>query len=108
MINLQTMKFPVPDFAVEVLSDITEFRDRGVKFQDFEAHGVGEYWIVDAAAEIVEQYVMRDGHFVLALKSGSGEIASVVVPGFRVPIRNFFDEREYLETLQQLLASRSL
>ncbi len=103
LLNDQTMKFPVPDFAVEVLSDSTAYRDRGVKFRDFEAHAVAEYWIVDAAAQIVEQYVLRDGHFVLALKSGSGEIASVVVPGFRVPIRSFFDSAENLATLRQLL-----
>lgn len=43
-----TVNFPIPDLAVEVLSDLTEKRDRGVKFEDFAAHGVGEYWIVDA------------------------------------------------------------
>lgn len=107
LINPQTMKFPTPDFAVEVLSNSTAYRDRGVKFRDFEAHGVGEYWIVDADAEVVEQYVVRDGRFVLALKSGSGEIASVVVPGFRVPIRSFFDGAENLNALQQLLEKRS-
>ena len=42
-----TMKFPVPEFAVEVLSETTEHRDRGVKFEDYEAHGVQEYWIID-------------------------------------------------------------
>ena len=98
-----TMKFPVPDLAVEVLSDSTAYRDRGVKFRDFEAHAVAEYWIVDAATKIVEQYILRDGQFVLALKSGSGEIASVVVPAFRVPIRSFFDDAENLATLRQLL-----
>ena len=44
-IQPKTMKFPVPDFVVEVLSDSTEIRDRGVKFEDFEAHGVSEYWM---------------------------------------------------------------
>jgi len=100
----QTMKFPVPDFAVEVLSDTTEHRDRGVKFEDYEAHGVQEYWIIDPAEgrEIVEQYLLERGSFQLRLKSGSGEIASQVIPNFRIPIRAIFDPKENLATLKAL------
>lgn len=99
-----TMKFPIPDFVIEVLSESTESRDRGVKFEDFEAHGVGEYWIVDADNEIVEQYIIESGTFQLLLKSGSGEIASRVVAGFRIPIRAIFDPKENLLTLKNLLS----
>jgi Uma2 family endonuclease len=98
-----TMKFPVPDFVVEVLSPTTEKFDRGVKFEDYEAHGVREYWIVDAEAESVEQYVLEEGAFQLLLKSGSGEIASRVIPGFQIPIRAIFDSATNLETLRRLL-----
>ena len=52
-----TMKFPLPDLIIEVLSSSTEKRDRGVKFEDFQAHGVGEYWIVDAERSTIEQYI---------------------------------------------------
>ncbi len=99
-----TMKFPVPDFVVEVLSPTTEKYDRGVKFEDYEAHGVREYWIVDAEAESVEQYVLEEGAFRLLLKSGSGDIESRVVTGFRIPIRAIFDSATNLETLRRLLA----
>lgn len=102
-IEPETMLFPVPDLVIEVLSDSTEARDRGVKFDDYEAHGVGEYWIIDAHAEIVEQYVIEDGCFQLLLKSGSGEIASRVVSGFRIPILAIFDDRENLAVLKRLL-----
>lgn len=98
-----TMKFPVPDLAVEVLSTSTEKRDRGVKFQDYEAHGVGEYWIVDADAETVEQYLIRDGSYELHLKSGSGEITSPTIPGFQIPIRAMFDAQANLAWLQALV-----
>ncbi|MCU0871687.1 MAG: Uma2 family endonuclease [Pirellulaceae bacterium] len=100
-----TMKFPIPDFVVEVLSDSTESRDRGVKFEDFEAHGVAEYWIVDADAEIVEQYLRRGDRFHLVLKSGSGEIASPTVAGFRIPIRAIFDPAENLATLRRYMTA---
>ena len=100
-----TMKFPVPDFAVEVLSETTERRDRGVKFEDYEAHGVQEYWIIDPTEgrEVVEQYVLEDGVFHLRLKSGSGEIVSQVIPKFRIPIRAIFDTRENLTALRAIL-----
>ena len=99
----ETMLFPVPDFVVEVLSDSTESRDRGVKFEDFEAHGVGEYWIVDPDAETVEQYLLEAGRFQLRVKSGSGEIASRVVAGFSIPILAIFNDHENLATLKRLL-----
>lgn len=67
-----TMKFPVPDMAVEVLSQSTKVRDRGVKFEDFASNCVAEYWIVDADTRIVEQYLLENGEYTLALKSGSG------------------------------------
>jgi Uma2 family endonuclease len=99
----ETMLFPVPDFVAEVLSESTEDRDRGVKFEDYEAHGVGEYWIVDAEAETVEQHVLQEGRFQLLLKSGSGEIASRIVSGFRIAIRAMFDASENLAELKRLL-----
>lgn len=100
-----TMKFPVPDFAVEVLSEATERRDRGVKFEDYEAHGVQEYWIIDPTEgrETVEQYVLDDGRFQLRLKSGSGEIASHVISNFLIPIRAIFDTKENLAALKTML-----
>ena len=100
-----TMKFPIPDLVVEVLSDSTESRDRGVKFEDFELHGVAEYWIVDADAEIVEQYVRSGNRFRLAVKSGSGEITSPTVAGFRIPIRAIFDPAENLAALRRLMTA---
>jgi len=99
-----TMKFPVPDLAVEVLSESTAARDRGVKFEDYEAHGVMEYWLVNAEEEWVEQYLLRNGCFELALKSGTGEIASPTIPGLRLPVRAFFDAVENLAALRTLVA----
>ena len=52
-----TMIFPPPDLIVEVLSPSTERNDRTIKFQDYAAHGVSEYWIIDADAQVIEQYI---------------------------------------------------
>ena len=103
-ITPDTLQFPPPDLACEVLSASTEKRDRGVKFQDYEAHGVGEYWIVDPDAQVLEQYVLDgSGRYELRMKSGTGQVISVVVPGFSVPVRAIFDAKTHRSALQQLL-----
>jgi Uma2 family endonuclease len=86
-LNGETVIFPIPDLAVEILSDSTARIDRGVKFQDYETHGVSEYWIVDADAKVIEQYVRgADGRFELLVKSGSGHLVSPVLGGLEIPI----------------------
>ncbi len=98
-------KYPPPDFVVEVLSEGTELRDRGIKFQDYEAHEVAEYWIIDPEEESVEQYLLQNGHFKLHLKAAQGRIESRVIPGFSIDIRALFDEKANLDALQQILSS---
>ncbi len=98
-----TMKFPPPDLAVEVLSPSTEVRDRGVKFEDFASNGVAEYWIIDADAQIVEQHLLEKGEYMLALKSGSGTLKSRIIIGFVVDIEAIFDEHKNLHAIRKLL-----
>jgi len=98
-----TMKFPVPDLAVEVLSPSTEAHDRGVKFEDFASNNVAEYWLVDADAKIVEQYVFENGEYMLAMKSGSGMLKCREIAGLVVPIEAFFDEKANLQAVRNLL-----
>lgn len=97
------IQFPKPDFVVEVLSDSTERYDREIKFQDYEAHGIQEYWIIDAEKEVIEQYFLQDDEYEFFLKSNNGEINSVALPDFKVPIRSIFDEVENLSVLKKFL-----
>jgi Uma2 family endonuclease len=97
------MFFPAPDFIVEILSESTEKRDRGIKFEDYALHEVGEYWIIDSEKKIVEQYLLNDLKYELNLKSGSGTIKSIEIDGFEIPIKAIFDENENLLALQNLL-----
>jgi Uma2 family endonuclease len=98
-----TLQFPVPDLVVEVLSDSTEKRDRGVKFDDYEAQGVQEYWIVDTEKMFVEQYLLEDVKFVLQMKSNTGTVTSRVLDGFSVPVECLFDETKNIEFIRKLL-----
>ncbi len=96
--------FPAPDFVAEVLSDSTAARDRGVKFTDYAAHGISEYWIIDADAEEIEQYVLHEGDYQLRQRATTGAIRSAVIAGFRIPVRALFDPAVRRSTLQAILA----
>lgn len=104
-LNRKTLKFPVPDLAVEVLSDSTEKNDRGVKFEDFAANGVDEYWIIDAEARRVEQYRLdsQTGDYTKVFDANEGAIDCQTIPGFSIPVSSIFDEKENLATLKRLI-----
>ena len=57
--------FGVPDLVIEVLSPSTARHDRGHKKDVYEQYGVREYWIVSPTDLSVEQYILKDEHFVL-------------------------------------------
>jgi Uma2 family endonuclease len=99
------MRFPAPDLVVEVLSASTEANDRGIKFDDYAAHGVSEYWIIDPDSETVEQYRLAGERYDLAIKAQTGELRSIAVPNFVIPVRAIFDDTANRATLAQLLAT---
>jgi Uma2 family endonuclease len=79
-----------------------------VKFEDYAAQGVAEYWIVDPDAEVVEQYLARDGRYELKLKSGSGELTSPTLGGMTLPIKAFFNQSENLAAIQSLVKQKPI
>lgn len=102
LIEGATLKYPVPDFIAEVLSESTEKYDRGVKFQDYEAHKVAEYWIIDPRTKTVEQYFLNQiGKYELVKKAGYGAVASGVLPGFTIPVQAIFDRKLHRAAIQQ-------
>jgi Uma2 family endonuclease len=100
------MRFPAPDLVVEVISESTERNDRGVKFEDYAAHGVQEYWIIDPDAETLEQYRLPEDSdaYQLVIKAMTGQVRSFAIPGFEVPVRAIFDPDANQAALQTLLA----
>lgn len=82
--------FPAPDFVVEILSDSTKKRDYGIKKIDYALHGVEEYWIIDPVNETVEQYLLRGITYELSQKLREGSLASEVITGFSIEVRDIF------------------
>jgi Uma2 family endonuclease len=50
----------VPLLAIEILSPTTAPRDRGVKRRIYQRAGIGEYWIVDLDARLIERWRPED------------------------------------------------
>ncbi|RMG60922.1 MAG: Uma2 family endonuclease [Bacteroidetes bacterium] len=103
----ETMRHPAPDLVVEVLSQSTEARDRGIKFRDYAAHGVTEYWIIDPLKQTVEAHTL-DLDFMryetvppLTIKD---ELRSTVLAGFVIPVRAIFEVTAYQAALEGLMA----
>jgi Uma2 family endonuclease len=97
------MQFPAPDLVVEVLSKSTATNDRTIKYEDYEAHGVKEYWIVDPTKQTIEQYVLSHKKYELVFKGKDGNLESVAVKNFKIPVKAIFDKRLTNKVLTELL-----
>ena len=84
------MFFPAPDLVVEILSESTKKRDRGIKFVDYAAHGVYEYWIVDPSKKCLEQYVLRNGEFYI-LGVHQGKFRTDTIKGLEIDLKTLFE-----------------
>lgn len=102
----EMMQFPAPDLIVEVLSKSTEKIDRGVKYNDYAAHGVQEYWIVDTRKQLIEQYILDVDLETFTLENTfkvQQEIESKIVAGFRIEVEAVFNEEASNKALLKLL-----
>ena len=98
--------FPAPDFVVEILSSRTATRDKGIKKQDYAAHGVREYWILDADRQQVAQHFLLEGDMAYMEPYQyiiDDDIESRVIKGFRIPVRAIFEEEANVAALQVLV-----
>jgi Uma2 family endonuclease len=82
-----------PDLVIEVLSPDSSVRDRFVKRGRYAKGGVKEYWIVDDESKSVEVLKLGDGTYEPAgYFEIADSIASPVVPGLSLPVRDVFAE----------------
>ena len=99
--------FPPPAFIAEILSPTTQERDRGVKFEDYAAHGVSEYWIIDPDAQTVECYDLADGRYTLREKVSVASGATLrcrAIEGLAFPAAALFDDdvnRQAVEAIRR-------
>jgi Uma2 family endonuclease len=73
------------DLVVEVISDDSDRRDRGVKRAEYAAVGVPEYWLVEGRAgqQGIEHLVRNAaGHYDRVPPDADGRLHSTILPGF--------------------------
>jgi len=100
--------FPAPDLVVEVLSKSTAKNDRKLKFKDYEAHEILEYWIIDPNKEVLEQYRLnKKKAYELILKSKDGRVESKAIKGFKIDIESIFDDEENLKEVEKIVKMKS-
>jgi Uma2 family endonuclease len=73
-----------PDMIMEILSPESEARDWRIKYLEYEAAGVREYWVIDPMSEHVELYVLSDEQRYKQVAERDGWLVSTAVPGFRL------------------------
>ncbi len=100
------MVHPAPDLIVEILSKSTAKFDKGIKFEDYAAHGVREYWIIDPVRQSVAQYQLDEPTMAFASVAVlfiDDTLSSLTVPGFAIPVRAIFDKEANMTALQILM-----
>lgn len=71
-----------PNLIVEVVSRDSVERDWRVKYQEYEAAGVDEYWLIDPLYHRLEAYALGEDKIYHSLAPVDDKISSRVVPGF--------------------------
>lgn len=75
------------DFVVEIISPESVERDRFTKFAEYEAAGIGEYWIIDGwKKEILFYQLDETGQYQQILPEAAGVYRSKMLPGFWINV----------------------
>jgi len=90
-----TDRFPPPDWAIEIISKTSQDRDRKTKYWDYAKNGVEEYWLINTNEEIIEQYYLDNGVYILIQEYCNGQtVASITLPQLTIPLEAIFDAVE--------------
>jgi Uma2 family endonuclease len=75
------------DLAVEIISPESVDRDRVEKFQEYQAVGIREYWLIDPEKQKAEFYSLRkNGKYTLVPLAEDGKFHSTVISGFSLRV----------------------
>ncbi len=93
-----------PDLVLEIVCPESTSRDYRVKYQEYEAFGIREYWIVDPQNEIIEAMSLDMNGAYQPIPVVDGGIASTVVPGWYLKPEWLWSDppRKPLDVLREL------
>jgi Uma2 family endonuclease len=97
-----------PDLIIEIVSDDSVHRDRVDKFDEYEASGVPEYWILDNrpwARRRAQFYQLgQDGQYRQAAIETDGIYRSKVLPGFWLQVEWLWEaEPDALKAIAEVI-----
>jgi Uma2 family endonuclease len=79
-----------PDLVMEFVSPESETRDWQEKFAEYEAAGVGEYWVIDRRLQRAAAFYLDDDGLYHPITPKEGKLYSHVLPGFWVKLEWFW------------------
>lgn len=99
------------DIVVEVISDDSMFRDRVTKFDEYEAAGVREYWLIDPRPDRkrADFYVLdvSAGRYRPASLEADRIFRSTVLPGFWLDVDWLWQENPNVAEIYETMRSAS-
>jgi len=80
-----------PDLVVEILSLSTAARDRKLKRDVYERHGVDEYWVVSPQQRTVHVHRRQGQTFAPPIELGATDVLTTsILPGLELPLQKIF------------------
>ena len=80
-----------PDLVIEVLSPSTAHRDRTFKRALYARHRVGEFWLVDTNARLIEVLLLGESEYETVGTYGAGQtLTSPTLTDFSLNIDDIF------------------
>jgi Uma2 family endonuclease len=91
---IKTHIYGAPDLVMEVVSPDRPRRDYKDKKEQYEAHGVKEYWIVDPGRKRIEVWSLQADFYQLAGAYSARQLAaSALLSGFSVRVERIIAEQ---------------
>lgn len=79
-----------PDMVVEILSPSTARRDQLIKFNQYRAAGVREYWIINPEERFVDVHLLKNGEYVSQVYSDTDTISINVLDDCQINLTGVF------------------
>ena len=90
------------DLVVEIVSPGSQDKDRNVKYREYEAGGVSEYWLIDPDRRTAEFYVLRDGRFERREPDAEGVYRSTAMEGFWLRVAWLWEPPSHKDVRREL------
>lgn len=100
------------DIAIEIISPESFGRDHGTKYQEYEAFGVPEYWIIDPLHAECRFYRRVGELYSLIINSDEGVYTTPLLPDFRLHVPTLWlptlpDGLQIIESVKQMVKAES-